>query len=48
MGFESKLENRAISKQDIQRSLVSWFGYAQQANAYKLRQQLKFKAPNQY
>jgi len=47
-GFESKLENREISKEDIQGSLVSWFGYAQQANTYKLRQQLKFKARSQY
>ncbi|MBI4163260.1 MAG: hypothetical protein HY512_00225 [Candidatus Aenigmarchaeota archaeon] len=36
--FEKLSKEGKASRDDIQRSLVSWFGYAKQANTYKMRQ----------
>ena len=39
--FEVLYKRGEISTQDVQRSLVSWFGYAQQGNTYKVREQIR-------
>ncbi len=41
--FEQKYREGKITKEDIQRSCVSWFGYAQQADTYALRQKIMSK-----